>query len=265
MKNLILLYLSSLLIVACSGNDSSTIIKTEHIDSVVVKSDFKNDSLYFSLINTIESDSFLYEASSLEYLNSEGTSYFVSALVDDNNTISKLTNTVKDTNQQVIEEFYYLNSQKRVSSRIFTSYQTESILYEQVISFYDTEGKIIYTGSKTNNSLDQLENIAYNEMQLDINHNDQIAFDIIQQKGDFETNFRGFIELDTYNLNYIKVGSNDGNYSSLLAISKELPLLKKLELNETEYKGTPLRIEFTKIQRADGFSYQLLLDAIINQ
>ena len=93
---------------------------------------------------------------------------------------------------------------------------------------------------------------------------DDYAKNIIQQQGDFKTNFRGFVDLDAYNLEFLKVGSNDGRYSSLLAISDDNPKIQKLKNNEDKFKGNPLRVEFTKVTRGDGFSYQLLLNVSFN-
>ena len=103
------------------------------------------------------------------------------------------------------------------------------------------------------------EKTAFQETKSSYRLDDQTAKDIIQQKGGFETNFRGFIELESHNMEFIKVGSNDGAYNSLLAISEETDLLKKLKSNEKDFIGTPLRIEFTKASQADGFLFQLLL------
>ena len=216
-------------------------------------------------MNSIQSDSTLLEASSLEYSKNDGTSYFVNARIDANNTIYKLKNTIKDTIREIIEEFYYLNSKKKISSRTVTSYETEFVLYNQVVSFYNDSGGIVYTGSRSHSNIDSIDNMVFEKYKLNIDHNDLLAQNIIQQKEEFETNFRGFINLDIYNMNFIKIGSNNGVYSSLLAVSEESPVLEELKQNENKYIGSPLRVDFMKINQADGFSYQLLLNVTMNQ
>ena len=86
--------------------------------------------------------------------------------------------------------------------------------------------------------------------------NPQLAFDIINQEGKFQTNFLGFNEVN--DKIYITVGTN--YYNSSLVIPGYVDLLKTLKNNETKYLNKPLKVEFKEVMEPNGFSYQALLD-----
>ena len=264
MKNLYLLFLVGYVIFGCNENKLKQ-IKDININSEELRnSDFVNDSIYFSFKNNIESDSSLFEASSLDFSKNTGGNIHAVALIDNNQNIRKLKSVIIDTIQETVHEFYYINGKKRVSSKLISFFQKESDYFHQYISLYDTTGVLLYTGFKTFEDPINAEYIPFEKIDPFIDISDDYAKSIIQQQGDFETNFRGFVALDTYNLEFLKIGSNEGIYSSLLAISDENPVIQKLKNNEEQFKGKPLRVEFTKVTRGDGFSYQLLLNVSIN-
>ncbi|MBT5931873.1 MAG: hypothetical protein HOH34_00890 [Flavobacteriales bacterium] len=261
MKYFLILFLFSLFITACNQNE----IKEEYINqenvSISKNSDYPEDSLFFALMNSIDNDSSLFIASSLNYTSNDGSTISGSALIDGNNMIHQLTSIDNDTLHETTFDYYYLNSKKRVSTELIYDYQKDSNYYHQIISFYDTSGTCIYTGFKYFEDLNLSSERTYLKADYFKEMGDQPALSIIQQQGSFETNFRGFFALEAYNLEFIKVGGNDGLYSSMLAISKESPLIKKIRNNRERYIGRPLIIEFTNVEESDGFSYQLLLEA----
>jgi hypothetical protein len=261
MKYFLILILFSLFTTACNQNEliEERIIQDE--DLVSKKSDFPGDSLYFSLMSSIKNDSSLFLASSLNYSSQFGSTNYGKALVDEYNIIHQLTSVENDTLNETTFEFFYLNSKKRVSTELIYSYQKDSNYYHQIISFYDTSGSCIYTGSKHFEDLNSSSEKSYSIADFPKKMNEQTAVNIIQQKGSFETNFRGFFALESYNLDFIKVGTNDGSFSSMLAISEETPLIKKIRNNQDKFIGKPLILEFTNVEESDGFAYQLLLDA----
>jgi hypothetical protein len=263
MKYLFIYFIFSFVLFACNQNDSTT-NATEDVEIEKSRSDFNQDSFFFSLMNSIQSDTSLYTASSLDYSKNNSETYQVDALVDENNNICMLKNTITDSTREIIEEFYYLNAKKRISSRLVSSYENEIFISNQFISFYNDSGEVAYTGFRSHYNMDSLTNLVFSKYEVKLDHNDQLAQNIIQQKGSFETNFRGFFYLEMYDMNYLIVGSDDGSISSSLAISEESPLLKMLKSNEEKYKGTPLRVEFTKVNQTNGFSFQSLLNLSIN-
>ena len=247
-----------LLISACQNENAPIEISSDK-EQNIQKTDFAGDSVYFEIIQSIDDDTTLFRASSLEYSDKEGQTYQSEGLIDANNKISKLKAIISGESQETIDEFYYINSKKRVGSRLISNFNMEPAYFEHHISFFDSSGTLIYSGFKTYENMSMQEKIVFQKTKSSYRLDDQNAKDIIQQTGGFETNFRGFIELESHNMEFIKVGSNDGAYNSLLAISEETDLLKKLKSNEKDFIGTPLRIEFTKASQADGFLFQLLL------
>ena len=109
MKNIFFLFLVGFAVYGCNENPSKQIrdinIKSEELRN----SDFANDSIYFSFKNNIESDSSLFEASSLDFSNNTGGSIHAEALIDNNQNIRKLKSVIIDTIQETIHEFYYIN------------------------------------------------------------------------------------------------------------------------------------------------------------
>jgi len=261
MKCFLILFIFSLLITGCNQNE----IKEEYINqdkkSISKKSDYPQDSLYFSLINSIQNDTSLFLASSLNYSSNFGSTHNSTALIDDKNIIHQLSGIEHDSINETTFDFYYLNSKKRVSTELIYSYQKDSNYYHQIISFYDTSGSCIYTGFKDFEDLNLSSEKPYLIADFSKRMDDQNTLNIIQQQGGFETNFRGFFTLEFYNLNFIKVGANDGFYSSMLAISEETPLIKKIRNNPDKFIGKPLILQFTNVEESDGFAYQLLLEA----
>jgi hypothetical protein len=264
MKYFLILIFFSLFITSCNHKERAKENISKDGDFVSKNSDYPGDSLYFSLMNSIHNDTSLFLASSLNYSSKFGSTLKGMALVDENNIIHQLTSIENDTINETIFDFYYLNSKKRISTELICDYQKDSNYYHQIISFYDTSGACIYTGFKYFEDLNLSSETTYLKADFLREMDDQTAVNIIQQQGSFETNFRGFIALEAYNLEYIEVGANDGFYSSMLAISDENTEIMKLKNNIEKYKGKPLRVEFTKVIRADGFSYQLLLNIRFN-
>lgn len=264
MKKLIFLFLFGYIIFGCKENplDQLGEITTNSYESQL--SDFANDSIYFEIKNNIDSDSSLFQASSLEYLNNEGSNFHAEALIDENKNIRKLSSTIIDSIHEVINEFYYVSGKKRIAKKLISFFQRDSNYFQQYISFFDTSGKELYSGIKSFEDLSISDLIPYQQTDSLVDMNEQTAKQIIQQQGNFKTNFRGFAFLEAYKLEFLKLGSNDGNFSSLLAISDDIPGILNLKKNEETFKGKPIRVEFTKIKREDGFSYQLLLNVSLN-
>ena len=261
MKYFLILIIFSHFITACNQNEITEENISQDEDLVSKKSDFAGDSLYFSLMNSIENDTSLFLASSLNYSGKLGSTLYGRALVDEHNIIHQLTSVENDTLHETTFDFYYLNSKKRISTELIYSYQKDSNYYHQIISFYDTSGACIYSGFKHFEDLNLSSEKSYSTADFQRKMDDQRAVNIIQQQGSFETNFIGFFALESYNLDFIKVGANDGFYSSMLAISEETPLIKKIRKNRDVFIGKPLILEFTTVEESDGFAYQLLLEA----
>jgi hypothetical protein len=77
---------------------------------------------------------------------------------------------------------------------------------------------------------------------------------IINQKGDFQTNFQGFMEM--LDRTYLLVGTE--KYGSTLAFQEYSGILKLLKNRENQYKNKPLKIEFEILTEANGFTFQAL-------
>ena len=102
-----------LLLVACQNQDGSIEIKSK-TQKTVQKTDFNGESIYFDMMQSIDTDTSLLQASSLEYSGKDGKTYHTEGLIGVKNRICKLKNTINDTLQEIIDEFYYINSKFKI-------------------------------------------------------------------------------------------------------------------------------------------------------
>ena len=99
-----------LLISACQNENAPIDISSDK-EQNIQKTDFAGDSVYFEIIQSIDADTTLFRASSLEYSDKEGQTYQSEGLIDANNKISKLKAIISGESQETIDEFYYINDQ----------------------------------------------------------------------------------------------------------------------------------------------------------
>lgn len=238
-------------------NDKATDASNSE-ENITGKSDYKNDSLYFAYIDTVNNDPDLQEGSSLRYTDRNGTLFSSKVLSDASNRISKLEMEINEALKTTVSSFYFKNGEKIVSSKVVSHYLEEAVDYLKVISFYTDSGEVIYTGSAKSNNLDSLESAGYSSGELE-NHDHNVAWSMINQTGAFQTTFLGTAFSVDLNENFLIVGPKDGSYKTTLAIYEETELIKKLNSNTNKYKGTPLTIEFENITNPSGLSFQALI------
>ena len=227
------------------------------------KSDYKNELFYFSYMDSVNNAPDLLVGSSLNYTNQDGTFFVSKILSDESNRIYKLEMEKSFANKSTISEYYFKNGKKIVSSKVISHYLEEGIDYLKVISFYSDSGEVIYTGRATSNNLDSLESTRFSSGELQ-NHEHNIAWSMINQTGAFQTTFLGTAFFEEIEKDFLIVGPKDGSYKSTLAIYEDTELIKKLKSNTQRYKGTLLSIEFENITEPSGLTYQVLVNATIN-
>ena len=89
-----------LLLVACQNQDVPIEIKSK-TQKTIQKTDFTGDSIYFDMIQSVDNDTSLFQASSLEYSGKDGKTYHSEGLIDAKNRICKLKNTINDTTREL--------------------------------------------------------------------------------------------------------------------------------------------------------------------
>ena len=263
MKNMKKLYWSLIIcaVLFSCQDQASPKLNSQEVHSG--KSDFKNDAAYFSLMDSINYDGNLVEGSSLQYSDQHGTLFSSKVLSDAANRIYKLEMEISEAIETTESSFYFKNGKKIVSSKVVSHYGEEAVDYLKVISFYNDSGAVIYTGRAKSDNLDSLETVMYSSSELQ-NHEFDVAWNMINQTGAFQTTFLGTAFSEEIEKNFLIVGPKDGSYTSTLAISEETELIKKLKSNIQRYKGSLLTIEFDNITEPSGLTYQILVNATMN-
>jgi len=256
MKNLYWILISCAFLFSCK-DQAPPKLSSQEVHSG--KSDYKNDAVYFSMMDSINNNGNLLEGSSLQYSDQNGTLFSSNVLSDAANRIYKLEMEISEALETTKSSFYFKNGKKIVSSKIVSHYGEEVADYLKVISFYTDSGKVIYTGRAKSDNLDSLESVRYSSDELQV-HEFDFAWNMINQTGPFETTFLGTVFSEQIEKNFLIVGPKDGSYTSTLAISEETEVIKKLKSNVQKYKGTPLTIEFENITEQSGLTFQALVN-----
>ena len=212
---------------------------------------FKGESAYENEILKIETDKNLTEVTSLNYINSNGKPFIVKGFVDNQMNLRKLIygNTYDNGNESIIT-FYYIGSRKFASINEYT-HSFENKFHKKITkSFYDDSSKVFF--SKFSNYNDQTNELTPFKKCKISSHDDSFALKIINQQGEFQTNFQGFTEnMGRY---YLLLGTD--NYTSAVAFSNLSGILKLLKDDEKKYLGRNLIVDFKIVTEANGFTYQ---------
>lgn len=237
---------------SCSENKDSI---NKSINNAEIKPFFEGESTFENEISKIEHDTQLTEVTSLDYIDSEGKSWIVKAMVDNEMNVRKLTLPRTFTNgDNSILSFYYLGARKFASIEEYSRVRNEIYSKTLTKSFYDDSVQVFF--SKKAYQTEDLESEGNFKKTKSIAHSDALALAIINQEGDFQTKFQGFIE--NLGKTYLIVGTD--KYSSTLAFSEYSGLLKQLKANEKKYIGQKLKVQFTTSTEANGFTFQVLTD-----
>jgi len=152
--------------------------------------------------------------------------------------------------------FYFKDGYKYATKQFFVETQGDSSYFVELLSFYDKDENVTATKRRTAQYENDLVEAQYMVVPKQACSADR-AYDIINQKGKFETTFQGFI--DSQGFKYLIVGEDakDG-FSTALVVQRTTPLIMELRKNESQMLGTPLRVHHQTIIDATG-SQQILM------
>ena len=98
----------------------------------------------------------------------------------------------------------------------------------------------------------------YSDKKYDFKYTE--AKEILYQTGRFQTRYLSF--MDAQGKEFIVVGSTGTDaYFSVLAIQPEIKAIKQIQQDSKKFVNKLLRVEFTEITEANGFTFQGLLNA----
>ncbi len=255
------LFFSALFLFFQSCNDSS------------VKSN-KNEEEYFEqdayqpsdleveiekIMEDIDMNDSLRYGQSLSYNRPDGASVFVKIYVNDSNYTVKLFEEYTVPNSPSINSntFYFDQGHLIATKELFEEGTGDEGHFVERVTYYNEKEKAIKTKRRTASYEEELvyENFKSSE-PVACSYNR--AMQVINQEGEYQTNFVEFISEEPYL--YLIVGENkkDGYYSSLV-VQMMTPLIKKLKSNPEKHFGTPLTINYEILNGEQGYEYQILM------
>ncbi len=212
-------------------------------------------------LNSIDFNDSLYTANSLFYsrdVNGETEWVEVIMSLNDSNQIVKMKEQFVVAGSDAIfsNHFYFKDGQKYATKQFFIESEKDSSYFVELLSYYDENEEVLATKRRTAIYEDYLPQEQYMVTEKTPCSSDR-AYDIINQKGKFETTFQGFVDMEGFK--FLVVGENAKNgYSSALIVQQITPLIIELRNNESKMIGTPLTVNFQTIVDGTG-SQQILL------
>jgi len=196
---------------------------------------------------------------SLYYTREDGATIEVEIFLNDSSQILKTVEEYTRSASASIQTniFYYKDNRKYATKEFFETGEGEEAVFTERVTYYDQDGKPKLSKQRVALFEDALVEEMFAVVRT-TDCSDQRMQDVLNQTGEFETTFQGFVSEGPQA--YLIVGENrDGGYRSALLVQFYTPLIKRLMDNEGTMKGTPLIVEFEKVNEAKGFEFQALM------
>jgi len=197
-------------------------------------------------------------ASSLKYTKENGASIVVHATLSATNEILKVEEEYAEANggNYGTNSFYLKNKIPFAVREYFEDRQdAANPKFVERMSYYDDKGKVIKTIEKRVNFEEELEAASFVPVALHSVSIDR-AMTVLDQKGEFETTFQGFVAVQA--LNYLVVGKpGKDSYSSAMRVDFGDEFINTALANQRAYMNKKCRVSFETIQDASGFEYQM--------
>jgi hypothetical protein len=153
--------------------------------------------------------------------------------------------------------FYIEGGKKFATKQIVYDNTRQPTMFTERISFYDKNEKVIYSKEREAEYEEFLSQASFKPGALFDCKFDR-ALRLLNEEGEFETTFQGFIETKT--VDYIIVGPNTKNgFTSSLAVVMPNALTQELKSNQLKYVGKKIEVLFEKTIEGN-VTYQALLN-----
>jgi hypothetical protein len=262
-KNLIYIIVATITLFACqTRNESLLDPNTGAPISKKPGGAFGNEAQYENEMKRINADPSLLQIRSLTYSNDNGESQSVNGLIDENGEILKLSQEYSDAKGTTIAIHCYFKNKKLISAinKTIVSAEKKSFCRE-IKSYYGENEKVVYSCSRKAKSELGIEKINF-IADKKYNFGYAEAMEILKQTGRFETRFLSF--MNAAGKEFIVVGTSGKDaYFSVLAIQPDIKAIQLIQADEKKYVNKLLKVEFTEVTEADGFTFQGLLNAEI--
>lgn len=196
-------------------------------------------------------------ANSLNYSKENGEAIQVIAHLSSDNEILKLEEKFtggegKNTGKIL---YYLKNGIPFTTKELFEDYtDAQHPKFVERISYYDVKGNVMATKEKRVNYEEELPNVNYVSAPKHTCKMDK-AMRVLNQKGEFELTFQGFVETDA--LNYLIVGQpGENGYTSAMRIEFNDKFIVDALKNQRKYLNRKCRVSFA-VSENSGFEYQV--------
>lgn len=241
----------SFLLTSCHSSTT----EEESKQQISSTSSFKEQAELDSLKAEIDSKIGLREVYSLRYLSSEDDVNQVFGLIDEELNISRLEHVlIPKEGVELQTRYYFQNGTIFLSMQLRKKFENEQFFLREIRTYYDENGVVLFTGERRASDETKLEERPWKKIAGRV-MDPQKAMEIINQQGEFATNFLNLSE--AMGKKYIVVGTD--KQSSTVAyhdgISGDLKLLLA---RPDKFVNQPLSISFTEITDANDFCFQAL-------
>lgn len=213
-------------------------------------------------VMAVEDSARLNEGNSLYYSKSDGQACEVIFKVDENNEVLKLTEQYTTVGGGSINSnhFYYKDGLLYVSKELFQQGTGDDATFAERVSYYEENGEPIVSKQRVAPFEEALEEERF-VLIANYKCSDEKAKRALSQEGEFETNFRGFV--DDGHLRYLMVGENkEDGFETAILIQQRTAYINYLYANQKLMMGTKLIVNFETINESSGFSFQSLISVV---
>lgn len=151
---------------------------------------------------------------------------------------------------------YYLHGDMVFASREYYEDRSDKTkpMYVERISFYDKKGKVLKTRERKVDFEEKIDDAPFHNVSPKGIKVDR-AKRALNQEGEFEIRFQGFLEANAINY-MILGGSEQDDFSTTVRIDQEDAFVRFLLMNESECMGKKLKVSFKNVTDNTGFEYQ---------
>jgi hypothetical protein len=243
--------------VASCGSSNTSKSKDRSANEVVAKANEEGEA-YMASIDLNDS---LSTANSLYYSRGEGENVEWTEVVmflNDQSQVVKIIERIAKPGSSAVysNHFYFKEGKKYTTKQFFEETAGDSTYFVELLSYYDAAEKVKATKRRTAVYEDFLEQVPYMVAEK-VDCSVDRALSIINQTGEFETTYQGFVDIDGFKFLIVGENSKEG-FSSAIIVQQLSPLILELRAKERQMIGTPLRVEFQTIQEGGG-TEQILL------
>jgi hypothetical protein len=252
MRNFI--FLSLLMLAACSGEEAKT-------DDKIEDSELANEGSLESEMKAIDAEieTSGQQATSMRYTKDNGAFVVVNAHLNETGKIIKVEESYSDGDgANNGQNSFYLKDEKIFATReYYSDMSAHPASFVDRLSYYDKKQQVVKTLEKRVEFEEELDNVEYKTVDLKSIKMDR-ANNVLDQTGEFETSFQGFVRVQA--LNYIIIGSkNSEGWVSSVRVDYEDEFITSLLKNPAKYLNKKVFISFENVTDPTGFQYQTYL------